>query len=216
MKIKRKMTIQMQMHKYNLISDTKIRIDKFVSDKIPSLSRVYVQKLIEDGFIMVDNNKVKQNYILKDNQEVSIVVPAVPAFELKAEKIPLEIMFEDEHLLVINKPLGLVVHPGAGNNSGTLVNALLWHCGSELSKVSGDLRPGIVHRLDKDTSGLIVIAKNDYTHISLAQQLKNRLILRKYIAIVHGGIKNDSGIIDKPIGRHPVQRKKMCVTAQNS
>ncbi|MCK9478839.1 MAG: RluA family pseudouridine synthase [Firmicutes bacterium] len=204
------------MQKYNLVSDLCVRIDKFISIKIPSLSRSYTQKLIDDGFVLVDGVKIKRNFILKENQNIAIIVPEKADLSIGPEDIALEIVYEDECLLIINKQQGLVVHPSAGNPHGTLVNALVRHCGDSLSKVNGHFRPGIVHRLDKDTSGLLIVAKTDFVHTHIQRQFKEHTALRKYIAIVHGGVKNDTGVIDKPIGRHPVLRKKKCVGGENA
>ncbi len=204
------------MQRYNIISCKGSRIDKYISDKIPSLSRSYAQKLIDDGLVLVEGKKVKQNYVLKDNQNIEVEIPEPQPLRVEAEEIPLEILYEDDNLLVVNKPQGMVVHPAAGNYSGTLVNALMKHCGSSLSQINGVIRPGIVHRIDKDTSGLLMVAKNNKAHLSLSEQIKKHTVTRKYIAIVHGGFKTDGGTIDKPIGRHPVERKKMCVTDKNS
>ncbi len=204
------------MESYALISVEGVRIDKFISEQIPSLSRSYVQRLIDDGLILVDKKEVKAKYILKENQNIEITLPEPQSLKIEAEEIPLEVVFEDDSLLVINKPQGMVVHPAAGNYSGTLVNALMKHCGASLSQINGVIRPGIVHRIDKDTSGLLLVAKNNQAHLSLSNQIKEHTVTRKYIAIVHGNIKTDSGTIDKPIGRHPTDRKKMCITEKNS
>lgn len=204
------------MQMFSLTSEAGIRIDVFISSRIPSLSRSHAQRLINDGFVLVDGKSVKRNYVLRENQSIEISVPAAEPLCVVPEEIPLEIVYEDEWLLVVNKPQGLVVHPGAGNSHGTLVNALIRHCGGSLSRINGDMRPGIVHRLDKDTSGLLIVAKDNEVHLALASELKKHKISRKYIAIVHGNIKADSGTIDKPIGRHPALRNKMCVTDKNS
>lgn len=195
--------------------DNNIRIDKYLSDKIKDLSRSYAQKIINDGLVQVNNKAVKQNYKVKANDMVHVEIPEPEKLEIKAEDIELDIVYEDADLLVVNKPQGMVVHPAAGNYTGTLVNALMKHCGDNLSAINGIIRPGIVHRIDKDTSGLLLVAKNNRAHIKLAKQIKDHSLSRRYVAIVYGALKNDSGIIDAPIGRHPVDRKKMSVTTKN-
>ncbi len=186
------------------------RIDRFLAEKTNSLSRSRIQKLITEGHITVNRKIVKPNYKIKDRDLVKVILPPSAPLRLEPENIPLDIIYEDEGLIVVNKPRGMVVHPAPGNYSGTLVNALLYHC-HDLSGINGMLRPGIVHRLDKDTTGLIVAAKSDMVHRELAKQLKERKIKRTYLALVHGNIKEDRGIIDAPLGRHPAERKKMTV-----
>ena len=202
--------------KYELIAGAGIRLDKYISEKIPSLSRSYAQKLIDDGLVLVEEKRVKSSHILCEDEKIDICVPEPEPLSTQPEDIPLDILYEDSCLLVVNKPQGMVVHPAAGNYSGTLVNALLAHCGDTLSEINGVIRPGIVHRIDKDTSGLLLVAKNNAAHIELSRQLKEHMIMRRYIAIVHGNIKSDNGTVDKPIGRHPGDRKKMTVTDKNS
>ena len=204
------------MRKLNLAGAVGERVDRTVSLQVPELSRSYVKKLIDDGLITVEGRAVKPGYILKDNQNVEVSIPEPETLSVEAEDIPLGILYEDGDFLIINKPQGMVVHPAAGNHSGTLVNALMKHCGGSLSQINGIIRPGIVHRLDKDTSGLLMVAKNNEAHNNLAAQIKEHTIVKRYIAIVHSGMKNDSGTIDKPIGRHHADRKKMCVTDKNS
>jgi len=187
------------------------RLDHFLSQqKQLGLTRSQVQRLIDDGFIEVNNEVPKASYKIKANDRVAVTIPAPKELKVKPEKIPLEIIYEDSDLIVVNKPRGMVMHPAAGNYTGTLVNALLYHC-KDLSGIGGVLRPGIVHRLDKDTSGVVVVAKNDMTHQLLAKQFKNRKIAKQYLALVHGVIKQDEGTIEKMIGRHPKHRKKMAV-----
>ncbi|HHV71513.1 MAG TPA: RluA family pseudouridine synthase [Clostridia bacterium] len=197
--------------------EEKTRIDSYLAAQSQlQLSRSRLQKLIDDGKITVNNKKVKANYKLKKGDLITLSIPPAKEYTaIKPESIPLDILYEDEDLLVINKPQGMVVHPAHGHYSGTLVNALLYHC-SDLSGINGVMRPGIVHRLDKDTSGLMLVAKNDYAHLALAEQIKNREVKRKYLAIVFGNVKEDEFTIDAPIGRHPVDRKKMSVTLKNS
>ncbi len=204
------------MQTYNLVSTSDVRIDKFISDEIESISRSYAQKLIDDEFVLVDGKKVKSKYKLKEGQSIEVNVPAPQKLDVIAEDIKLDIVYEDNHLIVVNKPQGMVVHPAAGNYTGTLVNALIQHCGDSLSQINGVVRPGIVHRIDKDTSGLLLVAKDNKTHIGLSAQIKEHSLTRKYIAIVYANIKADSGTIDAPIGRHPSSRKKMCITDKNS
>ena len=166
--------------------------------------------------IKVNNRIIKSNYKLKCNDLISLEIPDETPMEILAEDIPLDILYEDKDIIVINKPQGMVVHPAAGHYSGTLVNALLFHCPNELSKVNGPLRPGIVHRIDKDTSGIMIVAKNDYAHNELSLQLKKYSVVRKYIAIVYNNIIDDFGTVDAPVGRHPKDRKKMTVINKNS
>ncbi len=190
------------------------RIDKYVT--ADGLTRSQIQKLIENGDITVNGRCVKTNYKLKLNDEISVTVPEPKEADIKAENIPLDIVYEDDDLLVVNKPRGMVVHPAPGNYEGTLVNALMYHCKDSLSGINGVLRPGIVHRIDKDTSGLLLVAKTNDAHLSLARQLKDKTTRREYVCIVNGLLKSKSGTIDAPIGRHPTSRLKMTVTASNS
>lgn len=191
------------------------RLDAYLSEQL-QITRSHAEKLISDGFVTVNDREVAKSLKLKKGDKVCATVPEPEPLDVAAENIPLEVVYEDEHLLVVNKPKGMVVHPAAGNYSGTLVNALLYHCGDSLSGINGVMRPGIVHRIDKDTSGLLMVAKNDKAHNFLAEQIKEHSFYREYEAIVHGIIKNDSGTINAPIGRHPVKRKQMAVTAENS
>lgn len=207
------------MTDYTFIADSEnvgVRIDKFLSDRIEELTRSALVNLIADGNVKVNNKEVSKNYKLKLGDEIFVSVPDPVEYEAEAENITLDIVYEDDDLLVVNKPKGMVVHPAAGNYTGTLVNALLYHCKDNLSGINGVLRPGIVHRIDKDTSGLLLVAKNDKAHNSLAEQIKEHSLTREYEAIVFGNIKDDSGVIDAPIGRHHSQRKKMAVTDKNS
>lgn len=189
------------------------RLDQYLADKLPDLSRVRVKKLIDDNLITVDGSRTKASLKLKGGESIQINLPPLAPSELVPEDLDLEVVFEDEDLIVINKPAGMVTHPGAGVESGTLVNGLLFHCKGSLSGISGEERPGIVHRLDKDTSGLLVVAKNDTTHRDLAEQIASKSAKRKYIALVQGVPKEHQGEIEEPIGRHPVRRKEMCVLA---
>lgn len=193
-----------------------VRLDVFLAESNTELTRSRIQKLISDGNITVNGNPTKANYKLHKGDRIEMVLPPPKDTELKAEEIPLDIVYEDEHMLVVNKPQGMVVHPAAGNLEGTLVNALMAHCGDNLSGINGEIRPGILHRIDKDTSGLLLVAKDDRAHLGLSEQIKAHSLTREYIALVHGKIKEDSGTIDAPIGRDPKDRKKMTITNKNS
>ena len=192
------------------------RIDKFLSATMENMSRSAAQKLIDDGNVRVNFIVVTKNYKVKLGDKVAVVVPEPKILEAKPENIPLDIRYEDNDLLVVNKPKGMVVHPAAGNFDGTLVNALLYHCKGSLSGIGGVIRPGIVHRIDKDTSGLLIVAKNDMAHVSLAEQIKAHSFTRQYQSVVYGRFKTPEGTVDAPIGRHPTDRKKMTVTTKNS
>ena len=191
------------------------RIDKFLSDSLPDVSRSYIQKLIKDGQVTVNQKTVKSNYKLNAGDLLSMEEPELQEPDIEAEDIPLDILYEDSDLLIINKPKGMVVHPSAGHYSGTLVNALMYYCKEDLSGINGILRPGIVHRIDMDTTGSLLVCKNDFTHNHIAEQLKVHSITRVYHAIVHGVIKDDEGTINAPIGRHPIDRKKMSINHKN-
>lgn len=206
----------METYSFNIEQEqAKTRVDVFLTSHCLELSRSYVQKLIEEGMVTVNGHPSKANYKLRVGDEVNIEIPPAEELEVIAENIPLDIYYEDKDVIVINKPRGMVVHPAEGNTSGTLVNALLYHC-KDLSGINGVLRPGIVHRLDKDTSGLIMVAKNDQAHHSLAEQLKARTVTRRYQALVHHNIKQEQGTVNAPIGRDPKDRQKMAVTERNS
>ena len=192
------------------------RIDKVICAFAKELSRSSVQKMAESGAVSVGGKPVGKNYKVKPGDKISLVIPKPRELELTPENIPLDIRYEDSDLLVVNKPKGMVVHPAAGNYDKTLVNALLYHCKDSLSGINGVIRPGIVHRIDKDTSGLLIVAKNDFAHISLAEQIKAHSFEREYQTVVYGGFKTEGGTVDAPIGRHSVDRKKMCVTEKNS
>lgn len=191
------------------------RIDKFLASMLPEFSRSYIQKLLKDQLVIVGESAVKANYKLRPNDSILIRIPEAMEPDILPEEIPLDILYEDNDVLVINKPKGMVVHPGAGHYSHTLVNGLLWHCKGNLSGINGILRPGIVHRIDKDTTGSLLVCKNDLAHREIAQQLKEHTITRKYRAIVYGVLKKDEGKVDAPIGRHPIERKKMAVNYKN-
>jgi 23S rRNA pseudouridine1911/1915/1917 synthase len=193
-----------------------VRADKALAALVPEISRSAFAKLLEDGAVTAGGEKCDKHRILHEGDEVCFTLPEVRPLEVEAQNIPLDVVYEDDDVLVVNKPKGMVVHPAAGNPDGTLVNALLWHCGDSLSGINGVARPGIVHRIDKDTSGLLLVAKNDAAHKSLAAQLKAHTCNRVYEAVVVGNLKQDSGTVDAPIGRHPTQRKKMAVTQKAS
>jgi len=190
------------------------RLDQYLAGQISDLSRARVQKLIDDGQIKVNGVSVRASYKLKEGDLISLSVPPPEVLEAQAENIPLDIVFEDDHLIVINKAAGMVTHPGAGVSGGTLVNAVLYHCQGRLSSIGGVIRPGIVHRLDKDTSGLIMVAKTDLAHQSLSQQLQNKEAKRVYLALLEGVPTAESGVVDAAIGRHPVKRKEMTIVKE--
>ena len=190
------------------------RLDLFLVRRLPDLSRSYAQRLIADGQVTVDGTARKANYKLRGGEEIACTMPPAEEIEICAEDIPLDILYEDADIIVVNKARGMVVHPAAGIYTGTLVNALLWHC-HDLSGINGALRPGIVHRLDKDTSGVMVAAKNDMAHHYLARQIRDKNARREYRAIVHGNIVPREGIITGDIGRHPTDRKKMAIVREN-
>lgn len=192
------------------------RIDKVICALNGDMTRSGVQKLIEKSAVSVNGTAVSKNYKVKADDKISLVVPKAENLDVRAENIVLDIRYEDSDLLVVNKPKGMVVHPAAGNYEGTLVNALLYHCQDSLSGINGVIRPGIVHRIDKDTSGLLIVAKNDFAHISLAEQIKAHSFTREYQTVVYGGFSAEDGTVDAPIGRHSVDRKKMTVTEKNS
>ena len=192
------------------------RLDAWLAGQCPTLSRSALQNLIEQGLVTCGGAPVNKKDKVAPGKIYAIDLPDPQPIEARPQNIPLDIVYEDDDLLVVNKPKGMVVHPAPGNPDGTLVNALLWHCKGSLSGIGGEIRPGIVHRIDKDTSGLIIAAKNDLAHAALAAQLKDHSLARTYVCIVCGKIKDDSGTIDAPIGRHPADRKKMAVTEKNS
>ena len=192
------------------------RLDAFIAGAIPELTRSAVQRLIEENCVTVNGKPVKKNYKLSAGDAVTVTVPEPEPVDIVAKEMPLDIVYEDADVVVINKPKGLVVHPAAGHQDDTLVNGLMYALGDNLSGINGELRPGIVHRIDKDTSGLLAVAKNDLAHVVLASQLKDHTMARTYECIVCGNLREDSGTVDAPIGRHPTDRKKMCVSQRNS
>ncbi len=196
--------------------DAGARIDSFLASKLEGITRSAAQKLIESGSILVNEKNIAKNYKLTGKETISVTLPEVEETDITAQNIPLDIIFEDEDVIVVNKPSGLVVHPAPGHSDGTLVNALLYHCGDSLSGIGGEKRPGIVHRIDRDTSGLIIVAKNDAAHLFLSAQLADHTLARTYEAICLGNFREDSGTVDAPIGRHHTDRKKMAVTTHNA
>lgn len=191
------------------------RLDRFLADACDGLTRSALQNLIEQGAAAVNGQPAPKRYKVRAGDCVTLTVPDPRPLEAQPQNIPLDIVYEDAHLIVVNKPKGMVVHPAPGNPDGTLVNALLYHCGESLSGINGVMRPGIVHRIDKDTSGLLIVAKNDMAHQGLAEQIQAHSFTREYRAIVYGNVKEDQGTVDRPIGRHPVERKKMAVLPQS-
>ena len=200
--------------KLEIFGDGENRLDKLISES-SELSRSAAAKLIERGLVTVNGKSVDKKTVLKSGEIAVVKIPEPEPQDIFPEDIPLDIVYEDEDLLVVNKPKGMVVHPAAGHFSGTLVNALMYHCKDSLSGINGEIRPGIVHRIDKDTSGLLIVAKNDFAHIGLSEQIKAHSFTREYQTVVCGNIKQD-GTVNAPIGRHKLDRKKMCVTAENS
>ncbi len=198
------------------IEEAGMRLDVFLAENVENLTRSRAQKLIGDGDATVNGECQKPNYKLRAGDVVRLDVPQPKETEIVAQSIDLDIVYEDAHMLVVNKPQGMVVHPAAGNYSGTLVNALMHHCGDNLSGINGEIRPGILHRIDKDTSGLLLVAKDDRAHLGLSEQIKEHSLTREYICLVHGKIKEDGGTVDAPIGRDPKDRKKMTITEKNS
>ena len=187
------------------------RVDQFLADALPQLTRSAAQKLLEEGAVTLNGRPVKKNYKTVSGDVLVVVLPDPAPVDIVPQDIPLDVVYEDEDVIAVNKPVGLVVHPAAGHPDGTLVNALLYHCGDSLSGINGALRPGIVHRIDRDTSGLIIAAKNDFAHLALAEQLQDHSLYREYEAVCVGNLKEDQGTVNAPIARHPTDRKKMAV-----
>ena len=204
-----------RMEVYVVENEAGERIDKFLAGQMETLSRSYLQKLIKDGLVRVGNTPVKSNYKVSADDEITVELKELKEPDILPEDIPLDILYEDEDILVVNKPKGMVVHPAAGHYTGTLVNAVMYHCKGNLSGINGVLRPGIVHRIDMDTTGSLLVCKNDTAHQIMAERLKNHDINRVYHAIVHGVIKEEKGTIDAPIGRHPTDRKRMSINYKN-
>ncbi len=193
-----------------------IRIDVLLAERLPEISRSGIQKLMERGFVTLNGTPVRKNHKVSKDEIFEVTLPEPVPIKTQAQDIPLDVVYEDEDVIIVNKPRGMVVHPSPGHLDGTLVNALLARCGDSLSGIGGEIRPGIVHRIDKDTSGLVIAAKNNAAHLSLSAQLKDRSLSRVYEAVVIGNIKNDTGTVDAPIGRHPTDRKRQTVTDKNS
>ena len=191
------------------------RIDKYLALELSDYSRSFLQKQLKEGNVTIGGKAVKSSYLLSEEEEITVLIPDNKEPDIEPENIPLSILYEDDQLLVVDKPKGMVVHPSAGHYSGTLVNALLYHCKGNLSGINGVLRPGIVHRIDKDTTGALLVCKTDLAHRDLAQQLKEHSITRRYRAIVHGNLKEEEGTIEGAIGRHPTERKKMAINPKN-
>ena len=196
-----------------VVTDAGKRLDKLISEQLPELTRSAVQHLMQDGCVTIAGKPVKKNTRASAGDVITVELPEPREVEIEPENIPLDIVYEDEDIIVVNKPKGMVVHPAPGNWSGTLVNALMYHCGDSLSGINGEIRPGIVHRIDKDTSGLLVVAKNDRAHQSLAEQIKVHSAGRRYFAVVYGTPREQKGTVNAPIARHPIDRKKMAVLA---
>lgn len=205
------------MRQHFLVSEEQedVRIDRYLAETCEELSRSYIQKLLKNGDVSIDGKAVKASYKVAPGDTIELEIPDAVEPEIEAEDMALDILYEDEDVILINKPKGMVVHPAAGHYSGTLVNGLMAHCRNQLSGINGVMRPGIVHRIDMDTTGVLIICKNDFSHNSIAAQLKEHSITRKYRAIVHGVVKKDHGTVDAPIGRHPVDRKKMSINEKN-
>ncbi len=197
------------------ITDSGLRIDKYLSTVNEQLSRSYIQKLLKNGLVLVDGRPVKASYQVEEGEVISLDIPEAVEPEIEPEDMDLDILYEDQDVILVNKPKGMVVHPAAGHYSHTLVNGLMYHCKDQLSGINGVMRPGIVHRIDMDTTGVIIACKNDMAHNCIAAQLKEHSITRRYQAIVHGVLKDDTGTIEGPIGRHPTDRKKMSINYNN-
>ena len=192
-----------------------LRIDALICKHYPQYSRSFIQKLIKNGSVTILDKTVKPNYKCKANDKIDISIPEPVEVDIKPENIPLDIVYEDNDILIVNKPKGMVVHPSAGHYTGTLVNGLMYHCRDNLSGINGELRPGIVHRIDMDTTGLLIVCKNDFSHNEIAKQLKVHSVTRRYIALVRDNIVEDEGVVDAPIGRNKTDRKKMAINYQN-
>lgn len=195
--------------------ETGKRLDHFLVEHFPDMTRSFLQKIIKDGQVLVDQKQQKANYKMRGKECVSVLIPQPKELDVKAEDIPLDILYEDEDVLIVNKPKGMVVHPSAGHENGTLVNAILFHCKDSLSGINGTIRPGIVHRIDMDTTGSLIICKNDQAHVKIAEQIKIHSVTRRYRGIVSGVVKEDTGTIQGAIGRHPNDRKKMAINEKN-
>ena len=205
----------MEQYLFEIQEEQQMRLDKYLSEQFPEQTRSYLQKLIKEGQILVNGKSVKSGYQLSKGDEVSVSIPEPKELDVEPQKMDLDIIYEDEDVILVNKPKGMVVHPAPGHMTDTLVNGLLYHCKDNLSGINGVVRPGIVHRIDRDTTGILIVCKNDMSHNSIAEQLKEHSINRRYRALVHGNIKEDQGTVEGPIGRHPVDRKKMAINERN-
>lgn len=203
------------IHTCVVTEDQALRIDRYLNDKFEEYTRSYLQKLLKEEAVLVNGKIVKSNYKVVNGDEIVLTVPDATELEIEPEDLNLDIVYEDDQVILINKPKGIVVHPAVGHASGTLVNGILYHCKEDLSGINGVMRPGIVHRIDMDTTGVLIVCKNDMSHNCIAEQLKEHSITRKYYAIVHGRLKHEEGVVDAPIGRHPVERKKMSINEKN-
>ena len=195
--------------------ESDVRIDRYLAKACPELSRSYIQKLLKSGQVLVNGSLIKSSYVVAADDHIEVDVPEAVEPEIEAEPMDLDILYEDRDIILVNKPKGMVVHPAAGHYSHTLVNGLMYHCKDQLSGINGVMRPGIVHRINMDTTGVLIVCKNDMAHNSIAAQLKEHSITRRYQAIVHGVLKEDEGTVDAPIGRHQTERKKMCINYNN-
>lgn len=205
----------METYLFEIQEDQQMRLDKYLSEQFPEQTRSYLQKLIKDGEVTVNGKNVKTGYQLSKGDEVYINIPEPKELDVEPQKMDLDIVYEDEDVILINKTKGMVVHPAPGHTTDTLVNGLLYHCKDNLSGINGVARPGIVHRIDRDTTGILIVCKNDMSHNSIAAQLKEHSINRRYRALVHGNLKEDTGTVEGPIGRHPIDRKKMAINEKN-
>ena len=205
----------MENYLFEIQENQQMRLDKYLAEQFPEQTRSYLQKLIKEGQVLVNGKTVKSGYQLSKGDEVSVTIPEPKELDVEPQKMNQDIVYEDEDVILINKPKGMVVHPAPGHTTDTLVNGLLYHCKDNLSGINGVARPGIVHRIDRDTTGILIVCKNDMSHNSIAAQLKEHSINRRYRALVHGNLKEDTGTVEGPIGRHPVDRKKMAINERN-
>ena len=205
----------MENYLFEIQEDQQMRLDKYLAEQFPEQTRSYLQKLIKDGDVTVNGKNVKTGYQLSKGDEVSVNIPEPKELDVEPQKMDLDIVYEDDDVILVNKPKGMVVHPAPGHTTDTLVNGLLYHCKDNLSGINGVARPGIVHRIDRDTTGILIVCKNDMSHNSIAAQLKEHSINRRYRALVHGNLKDDTGTVEGPIGRHPIDRKKMAINEKN-
>lgn len=205
----------MEQYLFEIQNGQEMRLDKYLATQFPEQTRSFLQKLIKDGEVLVNKKQVKSGFSLSVGDEVSVNIPEPKELDVEPQKMDLEIVYEDDDVILINKPKGMVVHPAPGHTKDTLVNGLLYHCKDHLSGINGVARPGIVHRIDRDTTGILIVCKNDLAHQSIAAQLKEHSIIRRYRTLVHGNLKDDQGTIEGAIGRHPVDRKKMAINERN-